>query len=193
MENNKISVDKNNSVSTKKIFADSLKGFYKNHKVISKVLIALSALILAALIGICVLNINSVQVAIFNSFMPQTITDEESGIVFYRESNPDYGEAEGEQSINVYYYPENDTSREKIYLKNGVYLDSDGNAQMYVTAGFTLSVLLKIQNAIKSLGWIAAGLAVAVVVLLIVAWYNSFKKQELARKEAYRKAHPHNK
>ena len=96
MENNKISVDKNNSVSTKKIFADSLKGFYKNHKVISKVLIALSALILAALIGICVLNINSVQVAIFNSFMPQTITDEESGIVFYRESNPDYGEAEGE-------------------------------------------------------------------------------------------------
>lgn len=64
---------------------------------------------------------------------------------------------------------------------------------MYVTAGFTLSVLLKIQNAIKSLGWIAAGLAVAVVVLLIVAWYNSFKKQELARKEAYRKAHPHSK
>lgn len=189
MENNKLSVDKNNSVTTKKIVAASAKGFYKNHKIISKILIALSSLILVAVIGICILNINSVQIALFNSFMPETITDEASGIVFYRESNPDYGKAEGEQSINVYYYPDNDTSREKIYLKNGVYLDSDGNPQMYVTAGFTLSVLLKIQTAVKSLGWIAAALAVAVVVLLIVAWYNSFKKQELARKEAYRKSH----
>lgn len=189
MENNKLSVDKNNSVTTKKIVAASAKDFYKNHKTISRILIALSSLILVAVIGICILNINSVQIALFNSFMPETITDEASGIVFYRESNPDYGKAEGEQSINVYYYPDNDTSREKIYLKNGVYLDSDGNPQMYVTAGFTLSVLLKIQTAVKSLGWIAAVLAVAVVLLLIVAWYNSFKKQELARKEAYRKSH----
>ena len=190
MEKNRNLASAAESVKTKDILAASLKGFRKNHKVISGILIALAVLLLAVVISLCVLRVDSVRTSLVNSMMPATLTDEESGIVFYRENNPDYGSEENQQTIRVYYYPENDTTREKIYLNNGVFYNSDGEPEMYVTAGFTIGIMMKVQTIINALGWAAAVLVVLVIVLLIVAWYRSFKKQEEERKAKYRNSHP---
>ena len=190
MEKNRNLTQPAESVKTKDILAASLKGFRKNHKVISGILIALVALLLVAVIGLCVLRVDSVRTSLVNSMMPATLTDEESGIVFYRENNPDYGSEENQQTIRVYYYPENDTTREKIYLNNGVFYNSDGEPEMYVSAGFTIGIMMKVQTIMDALGWAAAVLVVLVIVLLIVAWYRSFKKQEEERKAKYRNSHP---
>lgn len=190
MEKNRNLTQPAESVKTKDILAASLKGFRKNHKVISGILIALAVLLLAVVISLCVLRVDSVRTSLVNSMMPATLTDEESGIVFYRENNPDYGSEENQQTIRVYYYPENDTTREKIYLNNGVFYNSDGEPEMYVTAGFTIGIMMKVQTIMDALGWAAAVLVVLVIVLLIVAWYRSFKKQEEERKAKYRNSHP---
>ena len=190
MEKNRNLTQPAESVKTKDILAASLKRFRKNHKVISGILIALAVLLLAVVISLCVLRVDSVRTSLVNSMMPATLTDEESGIVFYRENNPDYGSEENQQTIRVYYYPENDTTREKIYLNNGVFYNSDGEPEMYVAAGFTIGIMMKVQTIMDALGWAAAVLVVLVIVLLIVAWYRSFKKQEEERKAKYRNSHP---
>ncbi len=177
-------------VTTKGILKDSFKGFYKSHKKISKLIIALVVFVAVFAVLSCVLRIGSVQTAIFNSFIPEKLTDERTGIVFYREGDPKYGPDDSIQStMKVYYYLNNDPTKEKVYLEDGIFHSSDGGVS-YVSAGFVLSVLLSVQKMITAFGWIAVALAVLAVVLLIVAWYRSFQKQELARKASYRKSHP---
>lgn len=189
-DNNLVQPQPEETVKTKDILSASLKNFRKKHKAFTGIVIALAVILVLVVAVIGILNIDSVGISLTNSLMPKTLTNDDYGIVFYREDNPNYSAESGGQSINVYYYPENDTSREKIYLKNGIYYNSDGEPEIYVTAGFTLGILMKVQTIINALKWVAAALAVVIVVLLIVAWYKSFKKQELAKKEAYRKSHP---
>ena len=70
------------------------------------------------------------------------------------------------------------------------FYNSDGEPEMYVAAGFTIGIMMKVQTIMDALGWAAAVLVVLVIVLLIVAWYRSFKKQEEERKAKYRNSHP---
>lgn len=188
MENDKTMIQPENTVSTKDILKASVKNMFKNHKKLVKAIIALVVILAVFIAGIGVLSVRSVQMALINSFIPDQITSDELGITFYSEPNPEYNETKAVLPYRCYYYENNDTSGEKIYLQNGVY--KNGAEKVYVAAGFGLELLGSINKASTVLKWIAAVVAVAVVVLLIVAWYNSFKKQELAKKDTYRKSHP---
>lgn len=190
MEKNRNLTQPAESVKTKDILAASLKGFYNNHKKLSKVLIAFAVLIVVLVAVSVILHIPTVQTAIYNSFIPETLTDDRTGIVFYREGNPDFGHDNSIQSsMKVYYYLNNDPENEKVYLQDGIFHSSDGGST-YVAVGFVLSVLLVLQKIVDIVQWVAVCLAVLIVVLLIVAWYRSFKKQEEERKAKYRNSHP---
>lgn len=176
------------SVKTKDIIKASLKNMFKNHKKLFKAVIALVVVLAVLAAGAIALSSANVQLALMNAMVPDEITHEKLGITFYSEPNPEY---DGERAVLpyiCYYYENNDTSGEKIYLNNGVY--NNGASKVYVAAGFGLASLPTIRSIGTAFDIAAAVVAVAIVILLIYAWYRSFKKQELAKKEAYRKSHP---
>lgn len=174
--------------NTKINFKEKLKSAYSNHKRLFKALIALVVVLAVLASGALALSSANVQLALMNAMVPDEITHEKLGITFYSEPNPEY---DGERAVLpyiCYYYENNDTSGEKIYLNNGVY--NNGASKVYVAAGFGLASLPTIRSIGTAFDIAAAVVAVAIVILLIYAWYRSFKKQELAKKEAYRKSHP---
>lgn len=188
MEKDKNLPQTEETVKTSDIIKASAKNMFKNHKKIVKALIALFVVFVVLIVGVCVLSNGTVQRNLMNAFVPDEITNDQLGMTFYSEPNPEY---DGEKPVLpyiCYYYENNDPSGEKIYLENGVY--NNGASKVYVAAGFGLSVLPTIRHISTAVKCIAALAAVAIVVLVIVAWYKSFKKQELARKAQYRNSHP---
>lgn len=189
MQNNSnLTQETQKSVSTKIIIKDKLRSIYKNHKKLVKAFIALFVVFVVFIIGSVIMSLGSVQSAIMNAMIPNEITNDELGMTFYSEPNPEYDGTKPVLPYICYYYENNDTSGEKIYLQNGVF--NNGAEKIYVAAGFMLSSMPAIKTASTVLNWITALIGVAIVVLLIVAWYKSFKKRELAKKEAYFKSHP---
>lgn len=180
------------AVKTKDILKASFKDMRKRHgrlvKVFKALLIAFAVLIVLLGATVFTLSNDSARQTVINLLIADELTDETTGITFYSEDNPEYGGDTVVLPYICYYYEDNDTSGEKIYLENGVY--SDGTDKVYVSAGFLANGLQIVQNISTALKWLAAAVVLAVVILLIVCWYRSFKAQELERKRAYRKAHP---
>lgn len=190
MEKNKNLTD-SESVKTGTIIKSALSDTFKKHKKLKKVLIAIAAVFLVLVICIGILRIDAVQRSLFSNFVPETLTDEQTGITFYREGSQEDVESGAQDKIRVYYYLNNDPSTgEKVYLEDGVYHTGTDEPDVQVAAGFALAVFVKLQTAVSVLKWVAVALVVLVIVLLIVAWYRSFKKRELEERERYRKAHP---
>ena len=176
------------SVKTADIIKSALSDMAKKHKKLKKGLIAIAAVFLVLVIGIGILRIESVQRSLFASFVPLQITDKQTGITFYRDDN---GERVDQEKMRVYYYLNNDPDTgEKIYLEDGIYHTGTDEPDVRVALGFALSVFIQIQKVVDAFKWAAVALVVLVIVLLIVAWYRSFKKHELEEREKYRKAHP---
>lgn len=190
MEKNRNS-NSEQSVKTGDIIKSALSDTFKKHKKLVKALVAIALVFSLLIISIGVLKVDSVQRSLFAAFMPEQLTDEQTGVTFYREGSPkDYTE-ENPQQIKFYYYVGNDSSAgEKIYLQDGVYKTGTDEPDVQVALGFATAVFMNIQTAMRALGWAAGGIAVLAVVLVIVFWYKSFKKHELEEREKYRKSHP---
>ncbi len=190
MEKNKNLTD-SESVKTGTIIKNALSDTFKKHKKLKKVLIAIAAVFLVIVICLGVLRIEGVQRALFSNFVPETITDERTGITFYREGSQEDVESGLQEKIKVYYYLNNDPSTgKKIYLEDGVYHTGTDEPDIQVALTFALSIFSKLQTIVNVLKWVAVVLVVLVIVLLIVAWYRSFRKRELEERERYRKSHP---
>ena len=55
---------------------------------------------------------------------------------------------------------------------------------------FMLAPFATLNKIASAAQWAAVVLALAIVAILIYFWYRSFKKQELQRREEYRRSHP---
>ena len=122
--------------------------------------------IIALIVVASCMSSDSNQYKLFNMFVPSKLTDEVTGITFYAEKNPDFVyDAETSNVLNsmkYYYYPNGDTSHEKIYISNGTFYSED-KGTVHVDLGFTFAALQKV-NKIKTGLKIGAGVLAAVPV-----------------------------
>lgn len=191
MENKKqITADKS-VVTTKDIVKTSFKGFVKNHKIIFAFIIIVAVLVLSVASMTVLVNTENTPALLVRAFFPSELSDDSFPVTFYSEYNPDYDRDNPLAMYNYYYYPDNDENAERVYLDGGYYIvDKETGEDSDITLWFFIETAANFNRfadiAYKVLGVLAA----AGVLLLIFAWYRSFKKQELAKKEAYRKSHP---
>lgn len=191
MENKKqITADKS-VVTTKDIVKASFKGFAKKHKIIFAFIIIVAVLVLSVASMTVLVNTENTPALLVRAFFPSELSDDSFPVTFYSEYNPDYDRENPLAMYNYYYYPDNDESAERVYLDGGYYIvDEETGEDSDITLWFFIETAANFNRfadiAYKVLGVLAA----AGVLLLIYAWYRSFKKQELAKKEAYRKSHP---
>lgn len=174
----------------KQIIKQSAKDMFKNHKGGIIAIAVLAVVIIALIIAAAWASSDSNQYKLFNQFVPSQLTDEVTGITFYSEKNPDFVyDAEKSNVLNslkYYYYPDGDTSHEKMYLANGSYYSED-KGTVHVDLGFTFAALQKINKLTSGLKIGAVVAAVIVVAVLIWLYYLSYKKHEQAEKEKIRK------
>lgn len=188
MANNKKAV-KTASVD-KQIIKQSFKDMVKRNKGGVIAVAVIFVVIIALIVVASCMSTDSNQYKLFNMFVPSKLTDEVTGITFYAEKKPDFVyDAETSNVLNsmkYYYYPNGDTSHEKIYISNGTFYSED-KGTVHVDLGFTFAALQKV-NKIKTGLEIGAGVLAAVVVAVLVwLYYLSFKRQEQEEKEKIRK------
>ncbi len=182
--------DKVQEIKSSVIIKGFFKDFFKRHKKASAAMIILSVFIVLFIAAAAVFGNTDVQEKLYVSLIPETITDETTGVVFYRDGGPSLEEgANLENRLKVYYYPGNDTTKNKIYLDNGIYKDSSGSTCL-PGMSFMLAPFATLNKIASAAQWAAVVLALAIVAILIYFWYRSFKKQELQRREEYRRSHP---
>lgn len=191
MENKKqITADKS-VVTTKDIVKASFKGFAKKHKIIFAFIIIVAVLVLSVASMTVLVNTENTPALLVRAFFPSELSDDSFPVTFYSEYNPDYDRDNPLAMYNYYYYPDNDESAERVYLDGGYYIvDEETGEDSDITLWFFIETAANF-NRFADIAYKVLGVLAAVgVLLLIFAWYRSFKKQELAKKEAYRKSHP---
>lgn len=179
-----------------KLIKESVKGSYKNHKVLWKCgIVAAVFVILIALVVSAIQSEWFVQKA-FDIIVPEKIeneTDINVNLVFYREKNPDYDPEEevvdGDNYTMMYNFYYLDSNGEKQYVPDGIYtyMDSTGEEQSIMVAlGFVMKAGDRLAKIVTVLKWIAAAIVVAFVAWLIVLWYKKDKQRMLEEKKATR-------
>lgn len=175
----------NNNPKTSEIIISSLKISLKKHRRFYIASVAL--LIVAAIIGsgVGILKSDSAMPFLLNKLIDNSSTSIVTGITFYTERNKDYSREEDGSNylamFDVYYYANNDTSGEKIYLPDsGDFTYADG--EDHVKVGFLFTAAEKVAKIRTAMSVIAVVVAVAAVGLSIFAWYKSFEKRELAER-----------
>ena len=119
--------------------------------------------------------------------MPKSIetTFEDKKLTLYVEKNKDFNKKENQplEAWRIYYYEDNDTSREKTYLKNGSTLEGEKEQS-------NLMVLQFIGNATITDGIVRKITKNAIIILcvlfaayLIYIWYLSWSRRYDKKKE----------
>lgn len=79
--------------------------------------------------------------------------------------------------FSYYYYPDNDTSKEKIYVdETGIYDQGNGAYTIDVSINFMAAAGQKAVKIVQVLKVIAVILVLVGVALIIYAWYRADKK-----------------
>ena len=110
--------------------------------------------------------------------MPKSVetTFEEKDLTLYIEKNKDFNKKENQplEAWKVYYYQDNDTSKEKIYLKNGSTLEGEKEQSNMMVLQFIGSATITdgiIRGIFKK---IIIVLCILLIPYLVYVWYISW-------------------
>lgn len=170
-----------NFSETASIIKNTVSEMKSKNKKLFKVCIALVVFLVIVICGVVVTSFDSVEAHLVNAVIPNQLEVDDSGLVFYSEVDPEYNsESSDGNALNMfrcYYYPDNDTSQEKVYLgDDGLYYYSSGESKD-VKLAFVIATLVYASRIISALKIAAVVIVVLLVVFAIFMWYRADEKR----------------
>lgn len=129
----------------------------------------------------------TVQNSLMYLLMPKSMDLEFEGdtITFYVEKNKDFSADKNQpiEAFKLYYYKDNDKSKDKVYLEKGGRLSGEAQSTNLMVLSFLVSANATM-NILKAIGkYLLIILIVLFAIYLIYLWYLNWCKREDKRKE----------
>ncbi|MCD7722916.1 MAG: hypothetical protein LUH82_03035 [Clostridiales bacterium] len=147
----------------------TVKGEKKHRLAIA--LTAAAAIVLACLITAAAVLSNSKYIYTAAAYLiPQSYTDPDSGVTFYRQAAGDLNSESEEELLSAYSYYYIDDAGEEVNLTDGVYRylsESGEQINVGVSMGFVLLAVTRVKKIIAVFKIITALLAIGIIIGII--------------------------